>query len=203
MGGTQSLHTNSRDEALALPTEESALLALRTQQVVAHESGVARVADPLGGAYAVEALTRELVARSSALIQRIDERGGALQAIESGFIQKEIQDAAYEAQRAIEDKRQIVVGVNDFVTAENKPIPLLTIDPSVEADQVERLRAFRSRRSAEASSRAARALTAAARDGTNLMPLLVDAVDAGVTLGEIVDSLRPVFGEYHEHVTLP
>jgi methylmalonyl-CoA mutase N-terminal domain/subunit len=198
LGGTQSLHTNGRDEALALPTEESALLALRTQQVIAHETGVARVADPLGGAWAVEALTTQIVAEASALIRRIDEMGGALAAIESGFYQREIQDAAYRAQRAIEEKEQIVVGVNEFTVAAERSIPTLSIDPAVEAEQVERLAALRARRDAGAVTRRRVSLVEAAREGRNLMPPIVEAVTELVTLGEIVESLRTVFGEYRE-----
>jgi len=198
LGGTQSLHTNGRDEALALPTEESALLALRTQQVIAHETGVARVADPLGGAWAVEALTTQIVEEASALIRRIDEMGGALAAIESGFYQREIQDAAYRAQRAIEEKEQIVVGVNEFTVAAERSIPTLSIDPAVEAEQVERLAALRARRDAGAVTRRRVSLVEAAREGRNLMPPIVEAVTELVTLGEIVESLRTVFGDYRE-----
>ncbi len=198
LGGTQSLHTNGRDEALALPTEESALLALRTQQVIAHETGVARVADPLGGSWAVEALTAQIVERAGDLIRRVDEMGGALAAIEAGFFQREIQDAAYAAQRAIEEKRQIVVGVNAFTVEEEREIPTLTIDPRIEREQVARLAAFRARRDAAEADRRREALVGAARDGRNVLPPMIDAVDAGVTLGEIVASLRTAFGEHRE-----
>ena len=198
LGGTQSLHTNGKDEALALPTEESALLALRTQQVIAHETGVARVADPLGGSWAIEALTAAIVEEAGALIGRIDGMGGALAAIEAGFYQREIQEAAYRAQRAIEEKRQIVVGVNEFVATEERPIPTLTVDPTVETEQVARLAALRARRDGAAVSRLRKGVEDAAREGRNLMPPLVDAVAGLVTLGEIVDSLRTVFGEYRE-----
>jgi len=199
LGGTQSLHTNGKDEALSLPTEESALLALRTQQVIAHETGVARVADPLGGAWAVEALTAGIVEEAGALIRKVDALGGALKAIEAGFYQREIQDAAYRAQNAIEDGRQIVVGVNEFTVAEERPIPTLEIDPSVEADQVARLAALRARRDATAVRGLRAAVVDAAREGRNLLPPVIGAVSGLVTLGEVVESLRSVFGEHREN----
>ncbi len=202
LGGTQSLHTNSKDEALSLPTEGAALLALRTQQVIAFESGVTKVADPLGGSWAIESLTSEIVTRAEELIRKIDDMGGALAAIEAGFYQREIQDAAYRAQRAIEEKTAIVVGVNDFVARNETPIPTLTIDPSVEPDQVARLQAFRARRNAAVALRRGRELVDAARDGRNLMPHLIDAVSDGVTLGEIVASLKTVFGDHTEIATV-
>jgi methylmalonyl-CoA mutase N-terminal domain/subunit len=198
LGGTQSLHTNGRDEALALPTEESALLALRTQQVIAHETGVARVVDPLGGSWAIEALTSRIVEEADALIRRIDGMGGALAAIETGFFQREIQEAAYRAQRAIEDKTQIVVGLNEFLVADGRTIPTLTVDPSVEAEQATRLAALRGRRDPGAVERRRRQLVEAAREGRNLLPPLIDAVTDLVTLGEAVESLRTVFGEHRE-----
>jgi methylmalonyl-CoA mutase N-terminal domain/subunit len=199
LGGTQSLHTNGKDEALSLPTEDSALLALRTQQVIAYETGVTRVADPLGGSWAVEALTAGIVSEAGALIGRIDAMGGALKAIEAGFFQREIQDAAYRAQRAIEDKEQIVVGVNEFTVAEERPIPTLVIDPGVEADQVARLGALRARRDPAAADRLRQGVADAAREGRNVLPPIVDAVSGLVTLGEVVDALRSVFGEHHEN----
>ena len=202
LGGTQSLHTNSRDEALALPTAEAARLALRTQQVIAYETGVARVADPLGGSWAIEALTAEIAGRASALIARIDEMGGALAAIEAGYFQREIQEAAYQAQKAIESKEQVVVGVNEFTLEEESPIPTMTIDPKVEAEQVARLTAFRSRRDAGNVERLRAALVEAARDGRNLMPPIVEAVDGNVTLGEVVGSLKTVFGDHKDTVGL-
>src|SRR5450759_3190189 len=153
LGGTQSLHTNGKDEALSLPTEASALLALRTQQVIAHETGVARIVDPLGGSWAIEALTASLVESAGALIRKIDGMGGALKAIEAGFFQREIQESAWRAQRAIELKEQIVVGVNEFVGGEERPIPMLVVDPAVETDQVLRLQALRARRDPAAVER--------------------------------------------------
>ncbi|MCL4808704.1 MAG: methylmalonyl-CoA mutase, partial [Thermoanaerobaculia bacterium] len=194
LGGTQSLHTNSRDEALALPTTEAARLALRTQQVIAHETGVARVADPFGGSWAVEAMTAEIVERASALIARIDEMGGALAAIEAGYFQREIQEAAYQAQKAIESKEAVVVGVNEFTLEEETPIPTMTLDPNVEAEQVARLAAFRARRDAGKVESLRADLVTAAREGRTLMPPIVEAVDGDVTLGEIVESLKTVFG---------
>ncbi|HEY0555294.1 MAG TPA: methylmalonyl-CoA mutase family protein [Thermoanaerobaculia bacterium] len=197
-GGTQSLHTNSLDEALGLPTEEAARLALRTQQVIANESGVADVADPLGGSYVVEAWTAEIVERSRAYIRRIDEMGGALAGLERGFQQKEIADAAYIYQMAVEEKREIVVGVNAYAADEELPTAVLRIDPEAERAQVERLRAVRERRNPERATAAVSALAAAAGEDRNLMPAILDAVRAEVTLGEISDALREVYGEYRE-----
>ena len=201
LGGTQSLHTNGKDEALSLPTEASALLALRTQQVIAHETGVARVVDPLGGSWAIEALTAGLVDGAGALIRKIDAMGGALKAIEAGFFQREIQESAWRAQRAIEGGEQVVVGVNAFVSPEARAIPTLVVDPGVEADQIARLEALRARRDAAAVERRRAALVEAAREGRNLLPPIVEAVTELVTLGEIVESLRAVFGEHHETTT--
>ncbi len=197
-GGTQSLHTNSLDEALGLPTEEAARLALRTQQVIANESGVADVADPLGGSYVVEAWTEEIVQRSRDYIRRIDEMGGALAGLERGFQQKEIADAAYIYQMAVEEKREVVVGVNAYESEEGLPTEVLRIDPEAEREQVERLHAVRDRRDPERAATAVRALTTAAREDRNLMPPILDSVRAEVTLGEISDALREVYGEYRE-----
>ncbi len=198
LGGTQSLHTNGKDEALSLPTEASALLALRTQQVIAHETGVTRVVDPLGGSWAIETLTSSLVESAGALIRKIDGMGGALKAIEAGFFQREIQESAWRAQRAIEQKEQIVVGVNEFVGGEERPIPMLVVDPAVEKDQVLRLQALRARRDGAAAERGRASLVEAAREGRNILPPLVDAVTDLVTLGEIIESLRSVFGDHRE-----
>lgn len=197
-GGTQSLHTNSLDEALGLPTEEAARLALRTQQVIAHESGVAEVADPLGGSYVVEAWTGEIVQRARDYIRRIDEMGGALAGLERGFQQKEIADAAYHYQMAVEEKREIVVGVNAFAAEEEAPTEVLRIDPAAEREQVERLRSLRDRRDPQRAATAVQALTTAAQEDRNLMPAILDCVRAEVTLGEIADALRGVYGEYQE-----
>jgi methylmalonyl-CoA mutase, N-terminal domain len=202
-GGTQSLHTNSLDEALGLPTEEAARVALRTQQVVAHESGVADVADPLGGSYVIEAWTEEIVQKARDYIRRMEEMGGALAALEKGFQQREIADAAYRHQIAVEEGRQKVVGVNAYAAnadEEEAPTELLRIDPAVERDQVERLRALRDRRDAGRAATTLQALSAAAGEDRNLMPSILDCVRSEVTLGEIADALRQVYGEYREAV---
>ena len=197
-GGTQSLHTNSLDEALGLPTEEAARLALRTQQVIAHESGVAEVADPLGGSYVIEAWTDEIVRRARDYIQRIEVMGGALAALEQGFQQREIADAAYRAQLDIEEKRSRVVGVNVFTAEQEPPTEILRIDPAAEREQAERLRALRARREPQRAGQAVQQLAEAAREDRNLMPPILDCVRAEVTLGEIADTLRGIYGEYRE-----
>ncbi|MGE5412531.1 MAG: methylmalonyl-CoA mutase, partial [Syntrophomonadaceae bacterium] len=196
LGGTQSLHTNARDEALALPTEESARLALRTQQVIAHESGVADVVDPLGGSALVEAWTDEIRARARELIGKVDTLGGAVAAIEQGFLQREIEDAAYRAQREIEARERLVVGVNVHRDAKEAPVPILSVDPGLETEQVGRLRAFRSARDGRKSAAALESVGRDAREDRNLMPSLVEAVAAGATLGEIVLALKTVYGEH-------
>jgi len=197
LGGCQSLHTNSRDEALALPTEESVNIALRTQQVLAYETGVPRYADPLAGSYEVEAMTLDIEREARALIEKIDDMGGALAAIDSGFVQNEIGESAYRAQRDIEEKRAIVVGVNDFVSEAEVKLPLLRIDESVERDQVARLEAFRARRTRDWRG-ALHALDAAARADANLMPAIVDCVRDECTIGEIVATLKQTFGEHRD-----
>jgi methylmalonyl-CoA mutase N-terminal domain/subunit len=196
LGGTQSLHTNSMDEALALPGEQAVQVALRTQQIIAYESGVAGSIDPLGGSYLIEALTDRLEALAAETIRQIDEMGGALAAIESGFVNREIQEAAYRTQCAIEAAEQIVVGVNAFTADEKTPIDLLRVDPAVEARQRERLAALRASRDGERVSALRGRLEAAARGSENLMPLLIECVENSVTLGEICGTLREVFGEY-------
>jgi methylmalonyl-CoA mutase N-terminal domain/subunit len=196
LGGCQSLHTNGRDEALSLPTEASAVLALRTQQIIAHESGITDVIDPFGGAWALETLTDELEARAGEYLRKIDDMGGMVEAIARGYPQREIEDAAFQAQRAVEEKRQIIVGVNEFVSEAKTPFELYRVDPSLEPQQIERVIAFRKRRDPSASARALEALQIGARGTANLMPLIVAAVKAHATLGEIADALRPVFGEY-------
>lgn len=200
MGGTQSLHTNGWDEALSLPTEQAARLALRTQQVIAHETGVADIIDPLGGSWAVEALTDEIEAAAADYIRQIDELGGAVMAIEQGFQQAEIQDAAYRAQMDIERGRQIIVGVNKYQLQEPRPEGLLKVDPALEAEQIARLREFKAGRAADEVAAARARLEAAARGSDNLMGPIVDAVRSKVTLGEVSDTLRGVFGEYVERV---
>jgi methylmalonyl-CoA mutase, N-terminal domain len=202
LGGTQSLHTNAMDEALALPTEQSARLALRTQQVVAYESGVADSVDPLAGSYAVEQLTTELEARALDYIQKIDAMGGMLHAIEIGYVQREIQEAAYQYQRAVETQDAIVVGVNRFRAEDETSVPTLRIDPAVERAQVERLRALRQRRDAEQTEVALTLLEDAARSTDNLLPRILSCVEAYATVGEISHRLRRVWGEYREAVTV-
>src|SRR5436305_6876973 len=197
-GGTQSLHTNALDEALGLPTEEAAGLALRTQQVIAHESGIAGVADPLGGSYVVEAWPEEIVPPAKGYVRRIDEMGGALAALERGFQQREIAEAAYRFQMAVEDRRELVVGVNVFHSAQEAPREILRIDPAAEQEQVARVRALRERRNGEKAAATLAALTTAAQEDRNLMPSILDCVRAEVTLGEISDALRQVYGEYRE-----
>jgi methylmalonyl-CoA mutase N-terminal domain/subunit len=201
LGGTQSLHTNSRDEALGLPTEESVRVALRTQQVIANESGVADVIDPLGGSWFVESMTDEIEGRAEAYIRKIDELGGMVQAISQGYVQREIQEAAYAWQRQVESKAQVVVGVNAF-RSDDPPVTVMRVDPAVEAEQTERLRGFKQGRSAAAAAAAVGAVRAAAKGKENLMPLILAAVKAEATLGEISDALRDVFGEYRETVVL-
>jgi methylmalonyl-CoA mutase N-terminal domain/subunit len=198
LGGTQSLHTNSMDEALSLPTEQAVQVALRTQQVIAYESGVADSVDPLAGAYLVERLTDEVEARAMEYIERVDAMGGALAAVESGFFQREIQEAAYRAQRQVESGDSIVVGVNRFATADAAPLERLRVDPAIEAGQRERLAALRQRRDDAQAKQMLEALGAAAATAdAPLMPLLIDCVEADLTLGEICGGLRQVWGEYH------
>ncbi|HTR55987.1 MAG TPA: methylmalonyl-CoA mutase family protein [Kofleriaceae bacterium] len=196
LGGTQSLHTNSYDEALGLPTEEAARIALRTQQVIAHESGVADFVDALGGSWAIESLTDELERRAREYLTTIDEMGGMVRAIERGFPQKEIERRAYEHQRAVEAGERIVVGVNDFVVAEDAPVPVGVVDPALEREQVARVQAVRARRNAAEHARALQALADSAAGDGNLLPPIVGAVKAFATVGEIADVLRARFGEY-------
>ena len=197
LGGCQSLHTNSRDEALALPTEESAKIALRTQQVLAYETGVVATADPLAGSYAVESLTLEIERAARELIERVDEMGGAIAAIETGFVQNEIGESAYRAQRALEEKESIVVGVNEFADSGSAMLPILTIEEGVEREQVARLQAFRKTRKGDWRT-ALQSLEAAARSRENLMPRIVDCVRNDCTVGEIVSTLKTTFGEHRE-----
>jgi methylmalonyl-CoA mutase, N-terminal domain len=196
LGGAQSLHTNSRDEALALPTENSALLALRTQQIIAHESGAAETVDPLGGAYYLESLTSELENRALEYLGKIDDFGGAVAAIENGYMQREIQSAAYTYQREIETKERIIVGTNQYTAAQEPPTDILRVNPEVEKKQIARLERLRAERDASRANAALARVEAAARDGGNLMPPIIDAVRNWATLGEISDAMRGVFGEY-------
>lgn len=203
MGGAQSLHTNGRDEALALPTEESAQIALRTQQIIAYESGVADTIDPLAGSFYLESLTDELEKRAFAYIDQIDEMGGVLNAIENGFMQREIQEAAYRFQRDLEAKREIVVGVNKFAKNEDHlALARMKLDPAIEASQRERLAALRARRDNEKVAALRRQLAASAQTDENLMPLFIICVENDVTLGEICHTLRDVWGEYKPNFDL-
>jgi methylmalonyl-CoA mutase N-terminal domain/subunit len=196
LGGTQSLHTNSMDEALWLPTEKSVRVALRTQQIIAYESGVADSVDPLAGSYLIEYLTDEIEKGASDYIAKIDEMGGALAAIENGFMQDEIQNAAYAAQQAIEKKEQIVVGVNQFQVKEEMTLERLSVDPAIEANQRERLAALRARRHDQTTRDLLAKLKTAASTTTNLMPLFIECVEHNITLGEICNTLRGVWDEY-------
>ena len=198
LGGTNSLHTNSLDEALSLPTVEAATLALRTQQIIAHESGVVDVTDPLGGSYYLETLTSSLESGARECFQRIDDLGGMVAAIEEGYPQREISESAYAAQLAVERGEQVIVGVNDYVEGETPDVPTLYIDESVAEQQVERVHGLRRTRDADRLSRSVDALRAAARSRDNLMPPLLEAVRAYATLGEMCDALRDVWGEYEE-----
>ena len=202
LGGCQSLHTSSMDEALALPTEDAALIALRTQQIIAHETGVANTIDPVAGSYAIESLTNEIEKGALAYIKKIDTTGGMLKAIESGFVQGEIQKAAYEYQRAVERRDQIVVGVNEFVAEEERAIPTLRIDPQIERTQIARLQSLRARRDASRVSAALAELSRRATTTENLLPAILATVESHATVGEISDTLRRTFGEYQESVVI-
>ena len=202
LGGTQSLHTNSFDEALALPTEQSARIALRTQQIIAYESGAAQTVDPLAGSYYIESLTNQIETQAREYLDKIDAMGGTLKAIERGFIQQEIQNAAYEYQQAVDRTEAIVVGVNAFEQEKEKPIPLLHMDESLERKQVERLRAVRAKRDPAKWQAALKKVEDAARGTGNLMPPIVEAVEANATVGEISDAMRHVYGEYQETVVI-
>ena len=198
LGGCQSLHTNSMDETYALPTEDAVTLALRTQQVIAYESGVTETVDPLGGSYFVEDLTNRIEAEASAYINKIDEMGGMLAAIERGYPMREIAEASYAYQQQLERRERVIVGVNEFVASEDRPLPLLKIDPAVERRQLERLAQLRATRDRAAVQRALDALSRVTEAGGNTMPAIVEAVEARVTLGEICDVFRAVYGEYRE-----
>ena len=202
LGGCQSLHTNSLDEALALPTEDAALIALRTQQILAHETGVPNTTDPLAGAYAIEHLTNQIEQGALAYIEKIDALGGMLRAIESGFVQAEIQNAAYDLQRAVERKDRIVVGVNEFTAEEAREIPTLRVDPEIERAQIARLQALRAKRDSLRVQAAISELERRAAGTENLLPAILAAVEAYATIGEISDALRRVFGEYQESVVI-
>jgi methylmalonyl-CoA mutase N-terminal domain/subunit len=198
LGGTQSLHTNARDEALGLPTEESAQLALRTQQIIAYETGVTKTADPVGGSFCIEELTDRIEREALDYIRRIDGMGGALRAIEKGFIQAEIQNAAFQFQKDIESGKRIIVGVNRFQMEEREKTPVFRIDPALERAQIESLRELKASRDAETLRASLERLETAARGTENLMPAILDAAEAWATVGEISDTLRRVFGEYRD-----
>jgi methylmalonyl-CoA mutase, N-terminal domain len=202
LGGTQSLHTNSYDEALALPTEHAARIALRTQQIIAYESGAPQTIDPLAGSYYIETLTNEIEKRAAEYLGKIEVLGGMLKAIERGFVQQEIQNAAYEYQQKVDNQEAIVVGVNRFEVEDEKPIPIQRIDPALETKQIERVRALRAKRDAGPWKAALSAVEDAARSGANLMPRILAAVEASATVGEISDAMRRVFGEYKEAVVI-
>ena len=202
LGGCQSLHTNSLDEALALPTEDAALIALRTQQILAHETGVTNTVDPVAGSYAIEHLTNEIEKGALAYIEKVDAMGGMLRAIEAGFVQGEIQKAAYDFQRAVESKEQIVVGVNDFIAEEERSIPTLRVDAEIERSQIVRLNALRAKRDSARTKSALVELQRRAATTENLLPAILAAVEAHATVGEISDTLRRVFGEYQESVVI-
>ncbi|MGH7740496.1 MAG: acyl-CoA mutase large subunit family protein [Candidatus Eiseniibacteriota bacterium] len=196
LGGTQSLHTNSYDEALGLPSADAALLALRTQQVLAHESGITDAADPLAGSYLVESLTAELERKAREILKRVDAAGGMLAAIESGWVQQQIHDAAYRWQREVESRDRVVVGVNRFVDEEETAAPVFRPDPEVERERAAMLAAWRSQREGKACAQALAALSRAARGSENLMPAILEALKSRATLGEVCDTLREVFGSY-------
>jgi len=196
LGGTQSLHTNSRDEALSLPTEDSVQIALRTQQIIAHESGVGDTIDPLAGSYYVESLTNEIEAKAMEYIKKIDDMGGAPAAIEQGFIQREIHEAAYQFQKSVDEKRRVVVGVNKFTVEEEAQFDYLRINPEAEREQLGELKKVRSTRNEDQVKVALETLRDAAKRDSNLMPPIIEAVKGYATLGEICGVLREVFGEY-------
>jgi methylmalonyl-CoA mutase N-terminal domain/subunit len=202
LGGCQSLHANALDEALALPTEQSALLALRTQQIIANETGVVNTVDPVAGAYAIEKLTNEIESGAQEYISKIDAMGGMLRAIEAGYVQQEIQKAAYDYQKAVDAGEQVVVGVNRFQTEEERPIPTLRLDPAIEREQVARLNALRARRDTAKAKAAIAEIERRARSSENLMPAILAAVEVYATVGEISDALRRAFGEYQESVVI-
>jgi methylmalonyl-CoA mutase N-terminal domain/subunit len=202
LGGTQSLHTNSLDEALALPTEESARVALRTQQIIAYESGVANTIDPFAGSYAIEALTDRIEKEALELMKKVEDLGGMLSAIEKGFVQKEIQNSSFKYQRDVEEKAEIIVGVNEFQLKDEKEPKIQKIDPEMEKKKVEALRAFRSRRDSEKMEKGLKNLAEAAVGKENLIPFIYEAVKNNATLGEISEALRKVFGMYKENVVL-
>jgi methylmalonyl-CoA mutase N-terminal domain/subunit len=202
LGGTQSLHTNSFDEALALPGELAVRVALRTQQIIAHESGITHTVDPMAGSYYIEALTNEMEEKTFEYFRKIDDMGGAIPAIEKGFFQKEIADSAYNYQREIDEQKRTIVGVNDFTVEEDHPIELLKVNPRVEKEQVAALQKLKKERDSRKAKEALEKLHHAAEKNENLMPLMINAVKAYATLGEITDVLKAVYGEYKELIVI-
>jgi methylmalonyl-CoA mutase N-terminal domain/subunit len=199
LGGTQSLHTNSYDEALALPTEDAVRIALRTQQIIAHETGVANTIDPLGGSYFVESLTDRMEELAYGYFAKIDELGGMVEAVKQNYPQREIADASFALQCEIEDKRRIVVGVNAHTEGDDGEMPILKVDPALERKQIDRVQAVRAARDgAEVEATLVRLKEAAAKDDVNLMPVIIDAARVHVSEGEIIDALQDVFGHYTE-----
>jgi methylmalonyl-CoA mutase N-terminal domain/subunit len=198
LGGAQSLHTNSLDETFALPSEKAVTIALRTQQILAHESGVANTIDPLGGSYFLETLTNEMEAAAEGYCERIDAMGGMVRAIERGYPQREIQESSYQFSKAVERKEKVIVGVNEFITEEQPPMDILIIDDSVQQRQCAKLRKLRAEREGARVERNLSALKRAAEGTENLMPHILDCVRSYATLGEISDALRAVWGEYRE-----
>jgi len=198
MGGTQSLHTNGRDEALALPTEDAARIALRTQQIIGHESGVANTIDPFAGSYYVEQLTNEIEAGARELLARIESVGGTLAAIETGYIQRQVQESAYRAQVVVDSGESTVVGVNKYVTDDVTGIEVFQVDPELEAQQVRRVQQMRQARDQAKWQAAVDGVRQAASSSDNLVPAIIAAVEAHATVGEIADTMRAVFGEYKE-----
>jgi methylmalonyl-CoA mutase N-terminal domain/subunit len=203
LGGTQSLHTNSFDEALALPSEEAVRVALRTQQIIAHESGATETVDPMAGSYYLESLTNEMEEKAKEYIQKIDEMGGAIVAIEKGFLQKEIADSSYKYQKEVDEKKRIIVGVNDYqIEKEKHPIELLRVDPKAEIEQVKNLQNLKRKRDAKSAERSLDTLLRSAERDDNLMPAIIEAVKSYATLGEICEVLRKVYGEYKELIII-
>src|SRR5262249_54744695 len=196
LGGCQSLHTNSMDETLGLPTEHAVTVALRTQQVLAHETGVTNTVDPLGGSYVIESLTNQLEAEAMEYIRQIDEMGGMIPAIENGFVRREIAEAAFKYSQAVEQKKKVVVGVNEYLEDDGPPIEILKIDATVEAEAAENMRAIRARRDKAAVERTLQRVTADAAAERNVMPALIDAAKAYATLGETVGALANAFGRF-------
>ena len=196
LGGTQSLHTNSKDEALGLPTSESATIAIRTQQVIAYESGVADIIDPLGGSYAIEALTDKIEEEVTKLMEEVEKSGGMIKAIENNFVQKRIEESSYRYQKEIEEKKRIIVGLNSFVEEKETPIPILKVDPSLEDEQVKRLKRLKSERDNKAVEKSLNTLKETIKSKENIIFPTLEAVKNYATVGEITNALKEIFGTY-------